>query len=794
MHGDIKNDIIKSLPFTFSRVELTPRDGRGQKGEAKQTNSGDAPPHVVGGAQDGHTDESGETDGSGGTDGSVETDGSSPPEGTDQPNYEEYAGGGIAKDKRRKRKKTSKGSRFTDQVNKHHSHELGHARNRKKKNFARKSAATPRKQHHLCAQARGRDTASRSGERDGGDRQGGDRQGGDHQGGDRQGGYLQRGDPHPDAVNERAYVTIERSKLSNWRVKNYLDVDRLSLSVSTSSMGDEAAGEEGDSSSDGASGRGNDIFGESLFSSFNLSFDPFGGATDKTAVGLAVDSAAHPGEGFPSDARFTDAGRVSPNRTGTDQRVANPPLHVDAAHSPEEDKDLHLFDSLKNFYANQNKKVKLINYSKILNTSLCKRVQDAVEGQPDGVLQTSSGGSGRRRSGRDGRKDARNRGDGKNADGRGDPPLGPKLTEHNVKAIIMNIKKRLGFYSGEERKETQGRKPRRERRHETRRDELLNERHPATHAKNPPFCDSLNYSRDEPLSDSVTSELRNGEEPESVEKVVAKVDAASQSAQRRVHKGNSHNLLNYKSFVSDDFNLPNDGDDLLGSSAYHNSQGGTPPSSSSEGCVSTDDEDVFALSTSSVQFKRSFLRAIGRASDEVGQAHSGEEAYTDGGPPAEPPLGHTPTKQKERNCQEVLKREELPPGTDHNCFGSTPSSEESPPKGCILDGEGGLSKVSFNISEDTKKEKMAKLISCGEKYDGEVGTYTGGSPKDCANEEQQQSTCNGSNSQGGEENESNGLRKTEGVDTSSQEMNAFMLDAFDNQVRHLNELVASIFS
>ncbi|KJP89761.1 hypothetical protein AK88_00469 [Plasmodium fragile] len=802
MHGDIKNDIIKSLPFTFSKVELEPCDGRGQKGETKQNNKDDAPPHVVDNTQEGHTDEG------------SDTGGESPSEGTDHSNWYECAGGELRKDK--KRKEASKGSRFNEQVNKHHSYEHVPARNGQKKNSAKKSAtkwdaksaamsaANPLKQHPpLCAHTRGRDMISKIKERLA---MGGMQK--DTQGvGEGEGLHYS-----PDECNDRAYVNVERSKVKNWRVQNYLNVDRLSLSLSTSSMGGEGAGEEDDLSSDGESPArrvsegGNDIFGESLFSSFNLNFDPLGGASD--LVGGASDLVKRDGF-FLTDAHLNTSMRDSPNRTDADQAVGKvPPVAMhNTVHSLEEDKELHLFDSLKNLYKNYDKKIKLINYTKILNTSLCKRVQDVVEGPQDKVFETSSG--------KDGMKDARRR--------KGDPSMGNKMTEQNVKAIIMNIKKRLGFYSGEERQDILNKGSKMEKRGERRmekREEKRKEkkvRHQKRREKRyremrenkPTFCDSLNYSRDEPLSDSVIKELCNGEEPDSL----VKVDAASQNAKKWIHKGDSQNLLNYKSFISDDFNLSHDRDDFLGSSASRNSQGETFPSSS-EGCASSDNDDVFALSTSSVQFKRSFLRAIGRASNEVAtdrEAHAEDGTQQNGAQQQDDARGDTPTnKQTEIKGQEVLKREEeVPTGTGQNCCGSVPSSGESPPKEHILlDGEqGGHSKMIFHINkesdeesdeetdEDINEDKTKELISRGDKYDQDKETCIGQSPKDFATEGQQHSTCKGSNSQRGEENESNNeVRKTEGVNILSQEMEAYMLEVFNNQVKHLNELVTSALS
>ncbi|ANQ10749.1 Uncharacterized protein PCOAH_00048830 [Plasmodium coatneyi] len=756
MHRDIKDDIIKSLPFTFSKVELAACDERGQKGETKQTNNNDGAAHVVEGNQEYHTDEGGDTDGK------------SPPEGNDRPNCHECVGGKTEKDNKRKRKEDSKSSRFNDQVKNEH------VPNRQKKNSAKKAAAKPRKEHHLYAHTRGRDTTSKVKEllsTNGLQDMEGVEEGGDHE------------DLHyyTDEFNERAYVTVEESKVKNWRVQNYLNVDRLSLSVSTSSMGGKTAGEQDrlssggvDSSSDEdnpagrVSQQGNNIFGESLFSSFNLNFDPLEGVSNHLGEHLRED--------FPTEVSFDAGVRDGPSRMDTDQTVGNHPLEVDnTMHSLEEDKELHLFDSLKNLYTNHNKKIKLINYSKILNTSLCKRMQGVVEGQQGKVRETSKGRLSRNgRLGSSGKKGLRSR---------GEPALGQKMTEHNVKAIIMNIKKRLGFYSGEERQETQM-----QTRHQKRREK-------------PTFCDSLNYSRDELLSDSVTNELCNGEEPNSF----AKVDAASQSAEKRIQNRDSQNLLNYKSFVSEDFNFSNDkdGDDLLGLSVSHNSQGESLPSSS-EGCVSTDNEDVFALSTSSAQFKRSFLRAIGRVSNGVdNEGNDGETGPNDhthaefDNPTKGPPCGNTETKkQEEVNCQEVLKREEFPTGTETNCCGNIPSSGESPTKEPTLDGEGDRhSKNVFYINEENKKDKVKELTSRIEKCDEDVETCPGGSPKDFSTEGQQHSTtCNGNNPQWGEENESNKIGKTEGVDVLSQEMNAYMLDIFEKQVKHLNELVANVLS
>ncbi|EUD65883.1 hypothetical protein C922_03607 [Plasmodium inui San Antonio 1] len=814
MHNDIKNDIIRSLPFTFSKVELDTCDGRRQKGESRQNKNNDAPAHGLDGNEDGHTDESSYTHESSGTDESINTDGNSPPEGTDEPNCYECAGGGTGEGKRRKRKQASKNSPFNDQGNKHHSHEEVFIRNRQKENSAKKSAPKPPKQHQLCAHTRGRETTGKI--KEGLSMSGMQK---DTQGvGER--GNCDALHYSSDAFKERAYVTLERSKLKNWRVQNYLDVDRLSLSVSTSSMGGKATGEEDDLSSDGASparratGRGNDIFGESLFSSFNLNYDPFGGGSDPLGARLGE----HLGEGFPTDAGFNAGMRDGPNRTDTDETGAEPPLEMDTIHSMEEDKQLPLFDSLKNLYTNHNKKIKLINYSKILNTSLCKRVQDVVEGQQDKVLETSSGGNGRK--GNNSRKDRNGK---KHTRSRGDPSLGQKMTEHNVKAIIMNIKKRLGFYSGEERQEThrgsQMEMRKKNLRHQKRRDK----RYHVAHENKPTFSDSLNYSRDEPLSDSVTNELCTGEEkPDSV----TRVDAANESVERRIHKGDSQNLLNYQSFVSDDFNLSDDKDGPLGSFSSRKSQGENLPSSS-EGCASTHNEEVFALSTSSAQFKQSFLRAIGRVSTQVDRnegtdeethaeekAHADEkiqadekaqvddDAHSDDGdhadcdnPSTDLSHGDTPTnKQTKINCQKVLKREEFPIGTDPDGFGTVTSSGESPPKERIINGERDHSRSIQYSNEDIKKDEIKKLISCTHKNDDDRTTPTGGSPMDFATERQQESTSNEGNSQRDEKNDSNKLGKMEGMNILSEEMNAYMLDVFDKQVKHLNELVTNVLS
>ncbi|CAA9990365.1 conserved Plasmodium protein, unknown function [Plasmodium knowlesi strain H] len=796
MHRDIKNDIIKSLPFTFSKVGLSTYDGREQKEKIKQINSNDALSHILDHTENGNTDKS------------SHTDRNNSPEGIDNFNCCKSLVGERGKGNGRERKEASNDSHFNGQVNSKHVL----VRNTQKKNSAKKWPAKPRKQYDLSTHTRGRDTIrnfekllSMSGmEKD-------------------RKGIVGRGDNdeelnyYPDGFDERAYVTVEKSKVNNWRMRNYLNVDKLSLSVSTSSMGEKVAEDQHGLSSGGddfssdaesparrVSGQGNNIFGESLFSSFNLNFDPLEGVSDNLGVHLA--------EGFPTDVDFNAGVKGGPSRTDSDHTVTNLSLEVDnTMHSLDEDKELHLFDSLKNLYKNHNKKIKLINYNKILNTSLCKRMQDVAESQHGKVLEVNS-----RCSGRNGRKD-RSSGE--------DRGLGEKITEHDVKTIIMNIKKRLGFYSGEEREEGQvGTQVGTQVKTQvgTRRDkrchiELSNRGN---------FCESLNYSRDEVLSDSVENELRNGEEPNRF----AKVDAARQIAEKRIHKGESPNLLNYKSFVSDDFNFPNDRDDaLLGLSTSHNSQRETLPSSS-KGCPSTDNEDVFALSMSSAQFKRSFLRATGRGSSgvdgnegkdggtgphEKDQAYQSDDqsddqsndkcgdrredqpdeqpndqqddgAHTDCDSNPSMDLSHLDTqanKRKETNRQEVLKREEFPTEAEANCCRSVSPSGESSLEERILDGEGGChSKNIFYINEDIKKEKIKKLTSGREKYDEDMDTCTDESPKDFSTEGKEQFTCNGNNS------------KREGVDILSQEMNNYMFDIFENQVKHLNELVANTLS
>ncbi|SBS94039.1 conserved Plasmodium protein, unknown function [Plasmodium ovale curtisi] len=246
----------------------------------------------------------------------------------------------------------------------------------------------------------------------------------------------------------------------------------------------------------------------------------------------------------------------------------------------EGDKELNLFHSLKDIYHNHSKKMKLIDYNKILNRSLYKKtLQDAESGHKKKKTETYKNRKGK-----------------PNAD---------------AKEIIRNIKRRLGFDSDEESTGTLSR-----RQHEGKEATLKfvggNTRYKLDDMQKgtPHFCDSLNYSADDPASDqSCTCPVKG--EPTDVAGI------ADGLVEDNMYTTSDRGLTNFQNFVSDDFNLTGDQNVSFHASMFGEKREDDMEKGGSFSNQEDEEDDMFSLSTSSAKFKQSFLRAVRRPEEVI---------------------------------------------------------------------------------------------------------------------------------------------------------------------------------
>ncbi|CRH03896.1 conserved Plasmodium protein, unknown function [Plasmodium relictum] len=235
----------------------------------------------------------------------------------------------------------------------------------------------------------------------------------------------------------------------------------------------------------------------------------------------------------------------------------------------------NLFDSFKEIYNNHNKKMKLIDYNKILNKSFYKNVHNI-----DNINNKKK----RKKKKTKIEKDLYNK----------------KTSEHNVKEIIKNIKKRLGFYSNEE--SDKGKKNDNIKFKLTNRN-ISNENSNKTDS----FCfyNNENNPNKQPLNMenhfSFSKNNFNGVDSNKEKKNFKKNTSFNNSI--------NSNLLNYHSFVSDDFNLTNDKYSNFSNFNFNEIK---ENAFSDKNKIDSDDEDLFSLSTSSTKFKRIFHQALKR--------------------------------------------------------------------------------------------------------------------------------------------------------------------------------------
>ncbi|SBT45329.1 hypothetical protein POVWA1_051700 [Plasmodium ovale wallikeri] len=464
----------------------------------------------------------------------------------------------------------------------------------------------------------------------------------------------------------------------------------------------------------------------------------------------------------------------------------------------EGDKELNLFHSLKDIYHNHSKKMKLIDYNKILNKSLYKKtLQDTESGHKKKKTETSKNRKGK-----------------PNAD---------------AKEIIRNIKRRLGFDSDEENTGTLSR-----RQYEGKEATLkfeggktgytLEDKQKGT----PHFCDSLNYSADDPASDqSYTCPVKG--EPTDV------ADIADDLVDDDMYTTSGRGLTNFQNFVSDDFNLTGDKNASFHASMFAEKREDDMEKGGSFSNQEDEEDDLFSLSTSSAKFKQSFLRAIQRPEEvmeeeamedvrsvmqeeamedvrsvmqeeamedvrsvmqeeavkDVGTV-TGEEAVKDvgtlmQGETVKDAKGATAEGTRSVDMEALKSGQHTKEWSKSRVLLGEDAKKEKPSEENV---EGKKAKIPMCICKDIEMYKIKNIIERAKENDENTNVWSSAQYKNFIT--QLNSFISKSNFERGSYIFS--LDDDIKVDEFSQKMDLYMQNVFNNQIRYLNNLLMEIFS